>query len=89
MSGNLIIFHKSLVLLETLHVYGYLICERECPCSVMIKELDCGIVVSEIEIQSRYIIHFWSNTFGERHEPSYPPSYGLNSTTAVLLGRWI
>ena len=23
----------------------------------------------------------------ERYEPPYPPSYGLNSTTAVLLGE--
>ena len=25
---------------------------------------------------------------GERYEPSYPPSYGINSTTTVLLGEW-
>ena len=25
----------------------------------------------------------------ERYEPSYPPSYGLNSTTIVLLGEWL
>ena len=25
----------------------------------------------------------------ERHEPSYPPSYGLNSTTTVLLDEWL
>ena len=25
----------------------------------------------------------------ERYEPPYPPSYGLNSTTTVLLGEWI
>ena len=24
----------------------------------------------------------------EMYEPSYPPSYGLNSTTTVLLGEW-
>ena len=24
----------------------------------------------------------------ERYEPPYPPSYGLNSTTTVLLGEW-
>ena len=25
----------------------------------------------------------------ERYEPPYPPSYGLNSATAVLLGEWL
>ena len=25
----------------------------------------------------------------ERYEPTYPPSYGLNSTTTVLLGEWL
>ena len=25
----------------------------------------------------------------ERYKPSYPPSYGLNSTTTVLLGEWL
>ena len=24
----------------------------------------------------------------ERYEPPYPPSYGLNSTTTVILGEW-
>ena len=25
----------------------------------------------------------------ERYEPPYPPSYGLNSTTTVLLEEWL
>ena len=25
----------------------------------------------------------------ERYEPSYPPSYGLNINTIVLLGEWL
>ena len=25
----------------------------------------------------------------ERYEHPYPPSYGLNSTTTVLLGEWL
>ena len=25
----------------------------------------------------------------ERYEPPYPPSYGLNSTTTVLLGEYL
>ena len=38
---------------------------RGCPCSVMVKALDCGIVVREFELQSRHYIHFRTNTLGE------------------------
>ena len=58
-----------------------------CPRGVMVKAMDCGIVVSEFEFQSRYYDDFRVNTIWERYEPPYPPSYGLNSTTAVLLGE--
>ena len=51
----------------------------------MIKSLDCGIVVSEFELQSRYYFHFRPNTFRKRYEPPYPLTYGLNSITAVRL----
>ena len=54
-----------------------------CPRRVMVKAMDCGIVVCEFALQSRYYVHW------ERYEPTYPPSYGLNSTTAVLLGEWL
>ena len=57
---------------------------RGCPRGVMVKAMDCGIVVSEFVFQSHYYVHFW-----KRYEPPYPPSYGLNSTTAVLLGEWL
>ena len=48
--------------------------------------MDCGIVVREFVLQSRYFVHFRANTVG--YEPPYPPSYGLNSTTTVLLWEW-
>ena len=38
-----------------------------CPRGVMVKTMDCGIVVSEFEFQSRYYVHFRTNT------PPYPP----------------
>ena len=31
----------------------------------MVKEFDCGIVVSEFELHSRYYFHFRTNTFRE------------------------
>ena len=53
-----------------------------------IYTLHCGIVISEFELQSRYYIHLWTNTLGKGMNP-HPPSYGLNSTTAVLLEEWL
>ena len=58
-----------------------------CPRGVMVKAMDCGIVVREFVLQSRYYVsgkYPW-----ERYEPLYPPNYGLNSTTTVLLGEWL
>ena len=59
---------------------------RGCPHGVMVKAMDCGIVVSEFLLQSRYYVHFRANTLGKGMNP---PSYGLNSTTTVLLGEWL
>ena len=51
----------------------------------MVKALDCRVVVSEFELQSCDYVSFLTNTLGKGYEPPYPPSYGLNSVTAVLL----
>ena len=53
----------------------------------MVKVMDSEIVVSEFELQSHYHIHFRTNTLGKDVNPFYPPIYGLNSTTTVLLGE--
>ena len=47
-----------------------------CPCGVMVKA-------------SSYSSHAIRFTFGQRYEPTYPTSYGLNSTTTVLFGEWL
>ena len=65
-----------------------LMTELGCPRGVMVKAMACGIVLSEFVFQSRYYVHFRANTLGESYEPLYPTSYGLNSTTTVLLGEW-
>ena len=62
---------------------------RGCPRSVMVKAIDSGIVVSEFVLQLRCYIHFRANTPGKGSESPYPPSYGLNSTTTVLIGECI
>ena len=36
-----------------------------CPCGVMVKATDCGIVVSEFEFQSHYYVPFRTNTLGK------------------------
>ena len=56
-----------------------------CPRGVMVKAMDCGIVVREFVLQSCYYIHFQANTLGKGMNPTYPPNYGLNSSTTVLL----
>ena len=57
---------------------------RGCPRGVMVKAMDCGIVVSEFELQSLSDKYPW-----EMYEPPYLPSNGLNSSTTVLLGEWL
>ena len=42
---------------------------RGCPRGVMVKAMDCGIVVSEFVFQSRYYVHFRANTLGKGMNP--------------------
>ena len=54
---------------------------------VMVKAMVCEIVALEFELQSRYYVYFRTNPLGKGMNPL--TSYGLNSTTTVLLGEWI
>ena len=54
-----------------------------CLPGVLVKATDDGIIVSEFELQSRFYVHVSDKYLRERNEPSYPPSYGLNSTTSI------
>ena len=47
-----------------------------CPRDVMVKAMDCGIVVSEFVLQSRYYVHFRTNTLGEGMNPLILPAMG-------------
>ena len=70
------IFHKAKSSSET----------RGCPRGVMVKAMDCRIVVREFVLQS--LLHSLSGKYPwERYEPPYPPSYGLNSSPTILLGE--
>ena len=48
-----------------------------CPRGVMVKAMNCGIVVREFVLQSRYYVHISGKYPWERYEPPYSPSsYG-------------
>ena len=49
---------------------------RGCPHGVMVKAMDCGIVVREFVLQSRYYVHFRANTFGKGMNPLILPTMG-------------
>ena len=40
-----------------------------CPGGKMVKSMDCGIVVREFVLQSRYCVHFRANTLGKGMNP--------------------
>ena len=55
------------------HIYYMYVCVlvyeciyvRGCPRGVMVKAMDCGIILSEFVLQSRYYVHFRANTLGK------------------------
>ena len=50
---------------------------RGCPRGVMVKAMNCGIVVREFVLQSRYYVHFRANTLGKGMNPLIlPPAMG-------------
>ena len=55
------------------HVY-----QKRCPRGVMVKAMNCGIVVREFVLQSRYYVHFRANTLGKGMNPPLilPPAMG-------------
>ena len=46
------------------------------PRGVMVKAMDCGIVLSEFVLQSRYYVHFRANTLGKGMNPLILPAMG-------------
>ena len=49
---------------------------RGCPRGVMIKAMDCRIVVRKFVLQSRYYVHFRANTLGKGTNPLILPAAG-------------
>ena len=56
----------------------------------MVNVLDCGLEVNKLKLQLCYYINFQTDNFGKDMNFIIPPppSYGLNSITAVLLQGW-
>ena len=46
---------------------------KGCPRGVMVKAMNCGIVVREFVLQSRYYVHFRANTLGKGMNPLILP----------------
>ena len=58
-------------------IHPYLKMLRRCPRGVMVKAMNCGIVVREFVLQSRYYVHFRANTLGKGMNPLIlPPAMG-------------
>ena len=49
---------------------------RGCPRGVMVKAMDCGIVVSKFVFQSLYYVHFQANTLGKGMNHLILPAVG-------------
>ena len=47
-----------------------------CPRGVMVKAMDCGIIVGEFVLQSRYYVHIRANTIGKGMNPLILPAMG-------------
>ena len=54
----------------------HLIADGGCPRGVMVKAMDCGIVVREFVLQSRYYVPFQANTLGKVMNPLILPAMG-------------
>ena len=53
-----------------------IICMGGCPRGVMIKAVDCRIIVCEFVLQSLYYVHFRANTLGKGMNPLILPAMG-------------
>ena len=63
--------------------------KRGCPRGVMVKAMDCGNRRTRVRTSVALLRSFSGKYAWERYEVLYPPSYGLNNATTVLLGEWL
>ena len=63
----MIFFRKNVIYFDTKIFIG------GCPRGVMVNAMDCGIVVREFVLQSRYYVHFRANTLRKGLNPLILP----------------
>ena len=63
-----------ITLFNTIYLFAH--CRGCPPRGVMVKAMDYGIVVREIELQSRYYVHFQVNIHGKGINPLILPAMG-------------
>ena len=61
-------------MLDNMSITVHTLARRGCPRGVMVKAMDCGIVVREFVLQSRYYVHFRANTLGKGMNPLILPA---------------
>ena len=73
----------NLVLMSQVHMHGtpsilgfHTERARGCPRGVMVKAMDCGIIVREFVLQSHYYVHFRANILGKGMNPLILPAMG-------------
>ena len=74
-SNNIVNFQESMTILNACtRKSGNLLKELYIYVSVIVKAMDCGIVVSEFDFQSHYYVHFQTNTLGRGMNPLILPA---------------
>ena len=68
-AGNNAKKHKMKLVLSS-----YLL--QACPRGVVGKVMDCRLVINDFELQSRYYVHFHTNTVGKGMKPFILPAIG-------------
>ena len=73
-----VVCHNSSSLGMTLIIIHFLVYHNRlgCPCGVMVKVLNCGIVVREFELKSCYCVYFQTNILGKGMNPLILPAMG-------------
>ena len=68
---------EGILIAEILWMITFVLVDGGCPRGVMVKAMNCGIVVREFVLQSRYYVHFRANTLGKGRNPLIlPPAMG-------------
>ena len=74
---------------EYISIYLYSDNQHCCPRGVMVKAMDCGTIVSEFVLHSRYYLHIRAIPLGKVMNPLILPAMGLIVPLLFLLGEWL